>query len=179
MLASWYEKDIQLPRLDELTERLLKMRAELLTKVFGQDHAVHAFVEGVFNAEVVAAADIKRKAPRALFVFAGPPGVGKTYLAELGAFVLERPFKRFDMSAYSGQQQNEALVGVAKNYQGAHPGTLTEFVEKNPNAVLLFDEIEKSHIKTIQLFLQVLDAGILEDKYHCLLYTSPSPRDRS
>jgi ATP-dependent metalloprotease FtsH len=166
MLASWYEKDIQLPRLDELTERLLKMRTELLTKVFGQDHAVYAFVEGVFNAEVVAAADTKRKAPRALFVFAGPPGVGKTYLAELGASVLERPFKRFDMSAYSGHQQNEALVGVAKNYQGAHPGTLTEFVEKNPNAVLLFDEIEKSHIKTIQLFLQVLDAGILEDKYY-------------
>ena len=64
---------------------------------------------------------MNRKAPRAVFVFAGPPGVGKTYLAELGASALNRPFKRFDMSAYSGHQQNEQLVGVARSYQGAHP----------------------------------------------------------
>ena len=138
----------------------------MLSKVFGQDHAIHALIEGLFNAEVVAAADEKRKAPRAVFVFAGPPGVGKTYLAELGAAASNRPFKRFDMTAYSGHQQNEQLAGVARSYQGAHPGTLTEFVEKNPNAVLLFDEIEKSHSKTIHLFLQILDAGTLEDKFY-------------
>jgi cell division protease FtsH len=55
---------------------------------------------------------------------------------------------------------------MAKMWRGAHPGALTEFVEKNPNAVLLFDEIEKAHLSIIQLFLQVLDAGILEDKFH-------------
>ena len=166
LLASWYEKESETPRLEELTERLRVVRADLLAKLYGQDHAVHAFVEGLFNAEVVAAADTKRKSPRALFVFSGPPGVGKTYLAELGASLLDRPFKRFDMSAYSGHQQNESLVGMAKSYRGAHAGTLTEFVEKNPNAVLLFDEIEKAHINTIHLFLQVLDAGVLEDKFH-------------
>ncbi len=165
-LAAWYDRAGQAPRLDELTERLRGLRADLLTKVFGQDHAIHAFVEGLFNAEVVAAADTGRKAPRALFVFAGPPGVGKTFLAELGATAMSRPFKRFDMSAFSGNQQNEQLVGTARSFQGAHPGTLTEFVEKNPTAVLLFDEIEKAHIKSIHLFLQILDAGTLEDKYH-------------
>lgn len=166
MLAAWYERDYQAPRLDELTERLRLMRAALLAKVFGQDHAVHAFAEGLFNAEVVAAADTQRRSPRALFVFAGPPGVGKTYLAEMAAAHLGRPFRRFDMSAYSGHQQNEALVGMAKSFHAAHPGTLTEFVEKNPGAVLLFDEIEKAHANTIQLFLQILDAGTLEDKFH-------------
>ncbi len=166
LLAAWYEQDTHSARLDELTGRLRGLRADLLTKVFGQDHAVHAFVEGLFNAEVVAAADQKRNSPRALFVFAGPPGVGKTFLAELGAVALERPFRRFDMSAYSGHQQNEQLVGMAKSFHAAHPGTLTEFVEKNPNAVLLFDEIEKAHQNTIHLFLQILDAGTLEDKYH-------------
>ncbi len=165
-LASWYDRDAQSPRLDELTERLRRLRTELLAKVFGQGHAVQAFVEGLFNAEVVAAADTQRKRPRALFVFAGPPGVGKTYLAELGASYLDRPFKRFDMSAYSTHQQDEALVGMNKGYRGAHPGQLTEFVEKNPSAVLLFDEIEKSHLNTINLFLQILDAGTLEDKYY-------------
>lgn len=166
LLTSWYEQQVETPRLDELTDRLRAMRTELLARVFGQDHAVHAFVEGIFNSEVVAAADKKRRAPRAIFVFAGPPGVGKTYMAETGASYLDRPFKRFDMSAYSGHQQNEQLVGMAKSFHAAHPGTLTEFVEKNPNAVLLFDEIEKAHVNTIHLFLQILDAGTLEDKYH-------------
>ncbi len=166
LLASWYEKDAQTPHLEELTERLRGLRADLLAKVYGQDHAIHAFIEGLFNAEVVAAADTRRKSPRALFVFAGPPGVGKTFLAELGASALDRPLKRFDMSAFSGHQQNEALVGMSKSYHGAHPGSLTEFVEKNPNAILLFDEIEKAHTNTIHLFLQILDAGTLEDKYH-------------
>ncbi|MFQ5473535.1 MAG: AAA family ATPase [Dehalococcoidia bacterium] len=166
LLASWYQDEATSPPLDALTEQLRTLRAELLERVFGQDHAVQAFVEGLFNAEVVATADTTRQAPRAVFVFAGPPGVGKTFLAELGASRLERPFKRFDMSAYSGHQQNEALVGMAKSFHGAHPGTLTEFVEKNSTAVLLFDEIEKAHSRTIQLFLQILDAGTLEDKYH-------------
>ena len=166
LLATWYERETQTPRLEDLTERLRGMRAELLTRVFGQDHAIHAFVEGLFNAEVVSSADSDRRAPRGLFVFAGPPGVGKTFLAELCASYLGRPFKRFDMSSFSGEHQLNLLVGMGKAYKGAHPGQLTEFVEKNPGAVLLFDEIEKSHIKTIQLFLQILDAGTLEDHYH-------------
>ena len=166
LLASWSEQEANAPRLGELTERLRILRGELLASIFGQDHAVHTFVEALFNAEVVAEADAKRQSPRSLFVFAGPPGVGKTFLAELGAAQLQRPFKRFDMSSYSGFQQNEALIGMARSFHGSHPGSLTEFVEKNPNAVLLFDEIEKAHINTIHLFLQILDAGILEDKYH-------------
>jgi ATP-dependent metalloprotease FtsH len=165
-LASGYDKAAQAPPLEELTERVRTLRAELLLKVFGQDHAVHAFVEGLFNAEVVAAADTMRKSPRALFVFAGPPGVGKTFLAELGAVGLDRPYKRFDMSAFSGHEQNDALIGMSKMYRGAHPGQLTELVEKNPQAVLLFDEIEKAHVNTIHLILQILDVGTLEDKFH-------------
>ena len=166
VLAGWYDQQAQAPALNDLLERLRRMRSELLAKVFGQDHAVHAFVEGIFNAEVVANADVKRKAPRALFVFAGPPGVGKTFLAESAAAWLERPFQRFDMSTYSDHQASNELVGWAKSYQAAHPGTLTGFVEKHPDAVLLFDEVEKAHLNTIQLFLQILDAGVLLDKYH-------------
>jgi cell division protease FtsH len=165
-LASWLKADYNSPHLDELTARVKKMRNKLLLKVYGQDHAINAFVEGIFNSEVVAYADTERKAPRALFVFAGPPGVGKTFLAETASSYLERPFKRFDMSSYSEHHQSDALIGLAKSYKGAKPGILTEFVEKNPDSILLFDEIEKAHINTILLFLQILDAGILEDKYH-------------
>lgn len=165
-LLDQQEQAARTPRLGDLSDRLQGLRDQLLGRVFGQDHAIQAFVEGLFNSELGAAADQERKAPRAVFVFAGPPGVGKTLLAELGAARLERPFKRFDMSAYADHQQFQALVGWARSYQAAHPGLLTEFVEQNPDAILLFDEIEKAHLNTIHLFLQILDAGRLEDKFH-------------
>lgn len=166
LLIAWYEQDLQTPDLEKLTEWLRNLRELLLSKIYGQDHAVHAFVEGLFNAECVAVADKQRRSPRGLFIFAGPAGVGKTYLAELGASHIGRPFKRFDMSAYSSHNEDGSMNGMDKAYRGAQPGQLTEFVEKNPNAILLFDEIEKAHINIIHLFLQILDAGTLEDKYH-------------
>lgn len=148
-----------------LTQRLRALRQDLLHKVFGQDHAVHQFVDGLFSVEVVASADSQRRAPAGLFVFAGPPGVGKTYLAELGASTLDRPFKRFDMSSYAEGHESATLTGSAPVYKGAQAGILTGFVQRYPNALLLFDEIEKAHYSTIQLFLQILDAGHLQDKF--------------
>ena len=115
--------------LPSLTNNIRRMRAQLLSTVFGQDHVVHAFVEGMFAAEVLAASDEKRKRPRAVFVFAGPPGVGKTFLAEQAAEALKLPYKRFDMSSFADHQAYMALVGFEKSYHGAKPGTLTEFVK--------------------------------------------------
>lgn len=151
--------------LPELTERIRTMRSKLLSTVHGQDHVVHAFAEGMFSAEVLAASDEKRKRPRAIFVFAGPPGVGKTFLAEQAAEALVIPYKRFDMSSFSDHQSYMNLIGFEKSYQGAKPGTLTGFVKQNTHSILLFDEIEKAHLNTIHLFLQILDAGRLSDKY--------------
>lgn len=151
--------------LPELTNRIRHMRAQLLSNVFGQDHVVHAFAEGMFAAEVLAASDEKRKRPRAIFVFAGPPGVGKTFLAEQAAEALNIPFKRFDMSSYADYQSYTNLVGFEKSYHGAKKGVLTGFVKKNPHSILLFDEIEKAHLNTTNQFLQILDAGRLTDKY--------------
>ena len=152
--------------LGALTETLKNLRNALRDKVFGQDHAIQAFIEGVFNAEVVANADDKRRRPKGIFVFAGPPGVGKTFLAESAAEALARPFKRFDMSGFSDHQSGMSLVGMNKSYKDSHPGLLTEFVQKNPNALLLFDEIEKAHLNVVHLFLQALDAGRLEDVHN-------------
>ncbi len=149
----------------ELTARVRKMRCVLLEKIFGQDHAVHTFAEGIFNSELLAQADEKRQRPRAIFVFAGPPGVGKTFLAEQAAEALEIPFKRFDMSGYSDHQQHLDMVGFPPSFQAAKEGCLTGFVKKNPRCMLLFDEIEKAHLNSIQLFLQILDAGTLQDKF--------------
>ncbi len=151
--------------LPELTGRIRRLRAKLLSTVKGQDHVVHAFAEGLFSAEVLAAGDESRKRPRAIFAFVGPPGVGKTFLAEQAADELGLPFKRFDMSTYSDHQSYMGLVGWEKSYQGAAEGQLTGFVAANPKCILLFDEIEKAHLNTIQLFLQILDAGRLTDRY--------------
>lgn len=164
-LSDLYDSDEEVSELGDLTEKIRIMRTELLKKVFGQDHAVHAFIEGLFNAEVVAHADTARKSPSAIFVFAGSPGVGKTYLAKLGASYLKHPFRQFNMSSYSDLQAHLQLVGFQPSFRAAQPGILTGFVAKNPDAYLLFDEIEKAHLNTIQLFLQILDSGELEDQF--------------
>ncbi len=165
LIPQWFAAGGDAAGLGPLTQNLRRMRQELLAKVHGQAHAVHQFVDGLFNVEVVAAADTARRQPAGLFVFCGPPGVGKTYLAELGANALKRPFKRFDMSSYAQPHEAQALSGTPQIYKGAQAGTLTDFVQRNPNAVLLFDEIEKAHYTVVQLFLQLLDAGRLQDKY--------------
>ena len=151
--------------LPELTTSIRNMRAQLLSRVFGQDHVVHAFAEGMFAAEVLAASDEKRVRPRAIFVFAGPPGVGKTFLAEQAATALDIPFKRFDMTSFADHQSYMGLIGFEKSYHEAKKGTLTGFVRTNPHCFLLFDEIEKAHANTINLFLQILDAGRLHDRF--------------
>jgi ATP-dependent metalloprotease FtsH len=151
--------------LPELTRRIRTMRYALLEKVHGQDHVVHAFAEGMFASEVLAAADEKRRSPRAIFVFAGPPGVGKTFLAEQAAEALSIPCKRFDMSSFADHQAQINLIGFAPSYKEAKPGLLTGFVKENPHSILIFDEIEKAHLNTILLFLQILDAGTLHDDF--------------
>lgn len=149
-----------------LIEKVQKMREALLENIMGQDHAVHGFCEGIFNSEVFLQADEERKRPRAVFTFAGPPGVGKTYLAEQAAKYLGRPFKRFDMTEYSAHDAHLGLIGFESTWKHAAPGILTTFVSENPECVLLFDEIEKAHPQVIQIFYQMLDAGIVTDKFN-------------
>ena len=165
LLTSWLNDLAGGLPLGELVGRLRGLRAELLGKVFGQDHAAQAFVEGLYNAQVTAMADKDRKRPEGIFVFAGPPGVGKTYMSELCAAHLKRPYRRFDMTGFTDHQAGNDLIGQPEIYRGAKAGLLTGFVDANPNAILLFDEIEKAHLNTIQLFYQILDAGRLEDKF--------------
>lgn len=165
ILTSWYDMSQTAVTISDLVSRLRGLRSELFSRIYGQDHAIQTFVEGLYSAELTAAADSERKRPSAVFVFAGPPGVGKTYMAETCASYLGRPFKRFDMTGYSDNWAHNQLTGFEPSYKGAQPGILTGFVEKNPDSILLFDEIEKAHLNTIQLFYQILDAGRLEDKF--------------
>ena len=148
-----------------LVSDVKRIRTELQDSIFGQDNAINVFTTGYFQASMSSMVDKSRKRPRATFLFAGPPGVGKTFLAEKAAEALKLPFMRFDMSEYSDREANKEFCGSDKVYKDAKSGNVTGFVAENPKCVLLFDEIEKAHMCVIHLFLQMLDAGRLRDNY--------------
>lgn len=144
--------------LGEIQKRIAEMKTELSRKVKGQPHAIAAFVRTYFGAEVLA--NKERKGPLATFFFAGPPGCGKTYLAECAApFCKGRAYLRVNMSEYG--ETGASINGSDMLYKT--PGVVTTFVAKNPNCIILFDEIEKASQSNLKLFLQILDAGTIQD----------------
>ncbi len=149
----------------KLTGSVKSIYDRLSGEIYGQDNAIRVFTTGYFQSELLAMTDKNRKRPRATFLFAGPPGVGKTFLAEKAAEALERPFMRFDMSEYSYRESNIEFAGSDNVYRNSKEGNVTSFVNRNPDCVILFDEIEKAHINVIHLFLQILDAGRLRDNF--------------
>lgn len=152
-------------KLFEIVKTTRDIQSTLLSSVFGQDQAINAFVSGYFQSQLMSYSRKKTKKPQATFLFAGPPGVGKTFLAEKAAEALGLPYRRFDMSEYSDKEANIEFCGSDKVYKNGKAGNVTEFVANNPRCVLLFDEIEKAHLNIIYLFLQLLDAGRLRDNY--------------
>lgn len=122
------------------------LKVALQDEVKGQQHAVDAFVRAYFGAETLV--EKEHKGPLATFLFAGPPGCGKTFLSECAArFIKDRSFARFDMSEYGdyGKVLNASEV-------------ITKVIE-DPYGIFLFDEIEKASVYNLRIFLQILDAG--------------------
>ena len=141
------------------------LRENLRNHIIGQDAAVMKFVDSYFNSEIRFQSENKKKAPKNTVLFAGTPGVGKTYLAETFAEYSKLPYKRFDMSGFSHRESYHQFVGFAKTWKDSRPGILTTYVKDHPECVLLFDEIEKADQSVIHLFLQILDGGELYDEY--------------
>lgn len=157
--------DNGLDKLLQSVDKAKSVQQKLLSKIYGQDQAVGTFVSGYFQAEILSLTQEKRIRPRATFLFAGPSGVGKTYLAEQSAEVLGLPYRRFDMSEYCEKESNLQFAGSDKVYKNGQRGLVTSFVDENPRCILLFDEVEKAHLNVIHLFLQILDAGRIRDNY--------------
>lgn len=142
------------------SERVVNLEKHLKANVFGQDDAINALVRN----QVVAQAGLReRDSVQGAYMFVGSSGTGKTELAKSFAHSLGAKLIRFDMSEYMEKHQVSKLIGSAPGYVGYSDsnGELIEAVNKNPNCVLLLDEMEKAHKDVQNIFLQVLDEGHL------------------
>lgn len=146
------------------TEKLLKMEEHLHQNVIAQDDAIKAVSAAIRRSRVGIASP---KRPLGSFIFLGPTGVGKTYLAKQLAqylFGSEDALIRVDMSDYMEKHTTSRLVGSPPGYVGyGEGGWLTEKVRRKPYCVILFDEIEKAHPDVFNLLLQMLEEGEIQD----------------
>ncbi|MEJ6569639.1 MAG: ATP-dependent Clp protease ATP-binding subunit, partial [Akkermansiaceae bacterium] len=146
--------------------KLLNMEKDLQSTVIGQDEAVIAISKALRRSR----ADLKDpRRPIGSFLFLGPTGVGKTYLARnLANFMFGDPeaLIQLDMSEYMEKFSSSRLIGSPPGYVGYEEGgQLSEAVRRRPYAVVLFDEIEKAHPDVMNLLLQILEEGMVTDSF--------------
>ncbi len=145
-------------------QKLLKMEEELRTRVIGQDEAVIAISKALRRSR----ADLKDpRRPIGSFIFLGPTGVGKTFLARsLAEFMFgdSDALIQIDMSEYMEKFTASRLIGSPPGYVGYEEGgQLSEAVRRRPYSVVLFDEVEKAHPDVMHLLLQILEEGKITD----------------
>ena len=146
-------------------EKLLNMSEDLMKRVVGQDHAIHALCEAVLESR---SGLTKAGQPIGSFFLLGPTGTGKTELSKsLADFLFndESALIRFDMSEFKEEHSAALLYGAPPGYVGyKEGGLLVNKIRENPYSILLFDEIEKAHTSVFDVFLQIMDEGKLHDR---------------
>src|SRR5665811_398741 len=149
---------------EEESSRLLKMEDELHKRVIGQDEAIKSVSRAIRRTRA-GLKDPRR--PGGSFIFAGPSGVGKTWLSKALANFLfgdDNALIQLDMSEYSEKHTVSRLFGSPPGFVGYEEGgQLTEKVRRKPFSVVLFDEIEKAHPDIFNALLQILEEGHLTD----------------
>jgi len=148
----------------EESQRLLEMEDALHARVIGQEEAISAIAKAVRRARA-GLKDPKR--PIGVFIFLGPTGVGKTYLARMLAefmFGSEDAMIKLDMSEFMERHTVSRLVGAPPGYIGYDDGgQLTDTVRRKSYCLILLDEIEKAHPEVFNMLLQIFDDGHLTD----------------
>jgi ATP-dependent Clp protease ATP-binding subunit ClpC len=165
VISKW--TGVPLQRMEQAeASKLLKMEEELKTRVIGQDEAVVAISKALRRSR----ADLKDpRRPIGTFMFLGPTGVGKTFLAKnLAEFMFGTADSliQIDMSEYMEKHTASRLIGAPPGYVGYEEGgQLSEAVRRRPYSVVLFDEIEKAHPDVMHLLLQILEEGQVTDNF--------------
>ncbi len=144
-------------------DKIKHLKEALSKRVIGQDEAVDKVAKAIKRTRVQLS---KRRRP-ASFIFVGPTGVGKTELVKvLGEELFDaiEPLIRVDMTEYMEKHSVSKLIGSPPGYVGFdEAGQLTEKVRRRPYSVVLFDEIEKAHPDVMNILLQILDEGRIND----------------
>lgn len=139
--------------------RLMELKRKLNKSIVGQEEAIDV-VESLIKTSYAGLRDNNR--PKAIMMFTGPTGCGKTELARQTAKQLNRPLIRLDMSEYQERISYTRLVGAAPGYVGHEDGgQLVIRIKESPDCVLLLDEIEKASPDVLKVFLQVFDHATL------------------
>ena len=163
VVAQWTKIPVQ-KLAEKESERLLKLEKTLHKRVIGQEEAVTAVARAMRRGRV-GLKDPNR--PIGSFLFLGPTGVGKTELSKALAeamFGSEDAMIRVDMSEYMEGHSVSKMIGSPPGYVGFEEGgQLSEKVRRNPYSVVLFDEIEKAHPDVMNILLQILDEGKIND----------------
>jgi ATP-dependent Clp protease ATP-binding subunit ClpA len=145
---------------EQESEGLVNLQGHLAKEVYGQDTALQEVVDKIMVAQAGLKSENK---PIGSFVFMGPTGTGKTETAKALAKHLGTKLLRFDMSEYQEKHSISKLIGSPPGYVGfeENAGLLITQIQENPNAVLLFDEVEKSHPDVSTILLQMMDNGFI------------------
>ncbi len=145
------------------TKSLENLNASIKKQVFGQDEVIDKMVDTV----LVAQAGLKQEnKPIGSFLCVGPTGCGKTETARRLADGMNIPLIKFDMSEYQEKHAVAKLIGAPPGYVGYDDGTtgsgqLINELEKHPNAIILFDEVEKAHKDVMTILLQAMDDAVI------------------
>ncbi len=150
-------------RVDKDAKDVVNIEDGLALQVFGQDTALEALADAVYIAQ--AGLKSKRK-PMGSYLFTGPTGVGKTEAARALSSLLGMTLVRYDMSEFQEKHSVSKFIGSPPGYVGfgdgkAGSGKLISDLKKNPNCILLLDEVEKAHPDVLNILLQLMDNGMV------------------
>ena len=145
--------------------KLARLEDSLKKRVLGQDEAVSELTKAIKRTRV----HLNKRRRPASFIFVGPTGVGKTELVKALAeemFDSTEPLIRLDMTEYMEKHSVARMIGSPPGYVGYdEAGQLTEKVRRRPYSVILFDEIEKAHPDVMNILMQILDEGKVDDAH--------------